>query len=152
MGIARRAALEPIVDDPDDYRPNSKWALVTDPGGSGGEVDDLALIVEEIAPGDSVPLHIHHDVSECVVVLRGRNEVRIGEQISVLEAGDTIFIPKGTPHSQRNVGTEPLTVHAIFPSTVVDMHLLERNAAPGTEGDAPRHTVYNMRTGDFWTR
>ena len=115
-------------------------------------MDDIALIIEEIAPGDAVPLHIHHDVNECVVVLRGRNEVRVEGQTSVLEAGDTIFVPKGTPHSQRNVGTGPLTVYAIFPSTVVDMELLERNAAPGTEEHAPKHTVYDMRTGDFWAR
>ena len=152
MGIVRRAPLEPIVDDPDDYRPNSRWRLVTDPQGSAGDVDDIALIVEEIAPGDAIPLHIHHDVNECVVVLRGRNEVRMDDQTTVLDAGDTLFVPKGTPHSQRNVGTEPLIVHAIFPSTVVDMELLERNAAPGTEEDAPKHTVYDMRTGEFWAR
>lgn len=152
MGIVRSGPLEPIVDDPDDFRPNSRWKLVTDPPGSTGEVEDIALIVEEIALGDAIPLHIHHDVNECVVVIRGRNQVRVADQTSVLEAGDTVFIPKGAPHSQRNVGSGPLTIHAIFPSTVVDMELLERNAAPGTEHDPPKHTVYDLRTGEFWPR
>ena len=139
-----------MVDDPDDYRPNSRWRLVTDPPEGPIEVDDLALIIEQIAPGDSIPLHTHHDVNECVVVIQGRNEIRLGDDTWVLEAGDTVFIPKGMPHAQRNLGHEPLLIHAVFPSMVVDMELLERNAAPGTEEGRPKHTVYDLRTGEFW--
>lgn len=152
MGVVRSMPLEPIIEDPDDYRPNSRWRLVTDPSDGPTEVGDIALVIEEIAPDDSIPLHIHHDVNECVVVLRGRNEVRLGDDTWILEAGDTVFIPKGMPHAQRNVGDEPLLIHAVFPSTVVDMELLERNPAPGTEKDPPKHTVYDMRTGEFWDR
>jgi quercetin dioxygenase-like cupin family protein len=126
--------------------------LITDPPDGPREVGDIALVIEEIAPGDSIPLHIHHDVNECVVVIQGRNEVQLGDDTLILEAGDTVFIPKEMPHAQRNVGDGPLLIHAVFPSTVVDMELLERNPAPGTEKEPPKHTVYDMRTGEFWDR
>ena len=46
--------------DPDDFRPDSRWALFVDPGGTSEKhVDDITLIVEEIAPGDRIPLHTH---------------------------------------------------------------------------------------------
>ena len=46
--------------DPDDFRPNSHWALLVDPGGNSDvRVDDITLIIEEIAPGDRIPLHTH---------------------------------------------------------------------------------------------
>ena len=51
--------------DPDDFRPNSKWALVYDPGeGAQDFVDNITVIFEEIAPGDRIPLHTHpiHEV------------------------------------------------------------------------------------------
>jgi mannose-6-phosphate isomerase-like protein (cupin superfamily) len=144
--------LDPMVGDPDDYRPNSSWKLITDDPSGAIEVDDIAIIVEQVAPGDSIPLHIHHEVNECVLVIQGRNEIRIADDVLLLEPGDAVFVPKGTPHAQRNVGDEPLMIHAIFPATVVDMELLERNPAPGTEGQSPKHTVYDLRTGDYQER
>ena len=137
MGVVPNGPLVPLVEDPDDYRPESRWRLITDPTEGAGEVTDIALIIEEVAPGDSIPLHRHHDVNECVMVLKGRNEFRLGAETFLLGPGDTCFVPKGVKHGQRNMGEEPLLIHALFPATVVDMELLERNAAPGTEGDAP---------------
>ena len=150
MGIVPDAPLQALADDPDDYRPASKWRLIADP--TEGGVGDIAIVVEQVAPGDAIPLHIHHDVNECVLVISGKNEFRLGDDRLELGPGDACFIPKGTAHAQRNVGDEVLVINAFFPSTIVDMELLERNPAPGTETDAPKHTVYDMRSGRFWER
>lgn len=34
-----------------------------------------------------------------------------------------------------------------FPTTVVEIAMLERNPAPGTEDELPRRTRYDFRTG-----
>ena len=60
MAIVRKFDYAPFDDsDPDDFRPDSRWAVLVDPGEDhGARVDDITLIVEEIAPGDRIPLHV----------------------------------------------------------------------------------------------
>jgi quercetin dioxygenase-like cupin family protein len=46
-----------------------------------------------------VPLHKHATHSETVVVLEGKGEMQLGDQIFAVRKGDIIFIPEGTPHA-----------------------------------------------------
>ena len=146
MGAVGPKELMPMVEDPDDYRPDSRWTLITDPSGS---VDDVTVLIEEVAPGDHIPLH-RHSVNEAVLIVDGEAEVTLGDETLHPTAGSTVFIPAGTVHSHRNIGSGTLRITAIFPAITVDMEMLARNPAPGTEGDEPKHTVYDMRTGEFW--
>ena len=124
--------------DPDDFRPSSRWALLVDTGGgSGVHVDDITLIVEEIAPGDRIPLHTH-PISEVIVIQAGSPEVTLGDDTQLVGPGTVVFIPAGTPHGTRNASTSPVRIHAMFPSERIGIQYLERNPAPGTESDAPQ--------------
>ena len=124
--------------DPDDFRPDSRWAVLVDPGGTSKKhVDDITLIVEQIAPGDRIPLHTH-PINEAIVVLEGDPEVTLGDEIRTLGPGGIVFIPAGTPHRTRNATASPVRVHAMFPSERIGIEYLERNPAPGTEGDLPQ--------------
>ena len=139
MAIVTSYALGPFdASDPDDYRPSSRWALLVDPGGqSEARVDDITLIVEEIAPGDRIPLHTH-PINEVIAILEGTPEVTLGEDTREVGPGTIVFIPAGTPHGTRNAGTSAIRLHAMFPSEQIGIRYLERNPAPGTEGDAPQ--------------
>lgn len=137
-----------MVGDPDDHRPNSFWRLVVDPGDDAGRVDGLALIDEEMAVGDRIPLHTH-PVDELVAILEGEGEYRLGSHNQRVTGGSVVFVPAGTPHSTANVGNRPLHLYGIFPTSIVEIAMLERNPAPGTEGEAPRRTRYDFRTGEF---
>jgi quercetin dioxygenase-like cupin family protein len=124
--------------DPDDFRPSSRWSVLVDPGGEEpARVDDITLIVEEIAPGDRIPLHTH-PINEVIVILEGNAEVTLGDDAHEVAPGTVVFVPAGSPHGTRNVGTEPLRLHAMFPSEQIGIQYLERNPAPGTEADAPQ--------------
>jgi mannose-6-phosphate isomerase-like protein (cupin superfamily) len=149
MAIAGPGELEPMISDPDDYRPRSKWRLVTDPGGASGAVEDLCMIVEEVGVGDRIPLH-RHRTDEMIVVLEGRAEVVLDEERLEVNAGSTLFVPKGAIHELQNVGDVPMKIHEIFPTLMIDMEMLGRNPAPGTEAKAPSHLMYDAVTGDFW--
>ena len=146
MGLVGPQQLQPMNEDPDDYRPNSLWSLTTDPSGA---VEDITILNEEIAPGDRIPLH-RHRVNEAVLIVSGEAEVTLGDEVLRPEPRSTVFIPAGTIHGHRNIGTETLRIIAIFPAVTVDMEMLERNPAPGTEGAEPQHTIYDMRSGEFW--
>ena len=124
--------------DPDDFRPNSKWALLVDPGRDPeAHVDDITLIIEEIAPGDRIPLHTH-PINEVIVIDEGAPEVTLGDETRDTGPGTVVFIPAGTPHGTRNASTRPVRLHAMFPSERIGIQYLERNPAPGTENDLPQ--------------
>src|SRR5215213_5788480 len=59
----------------------------------------------ELAPGVAFPKHSHPG-EEIVYVLEGSLEYVVeGEPPVTLQAGDVLFIPAGTIHSARNVGS-----------------------------------------------
>jgi len=56
-------------------------------------------------PGTFAPKHTHPG-EEIAHVLQGTLEYQLGDQPPVtLKAGDSLFIPAGTPHSARNIGS-----------------------------------------------
>src|SRR5688500_2425460 len=146
MGIVRRTSLEPMVGDPDDHRPNTTWRLAVDPG--TGRVANLSFLEEHCAAGDRIPLH-RHDVDEVVVVIAGQGSYSLDGEDHGVSSGDVIFIPAGTEHGTANLGDDVLHVHAVFPARSVLMEMLERNPAPGTDGDPPMTTRYDFATGEF---
>ncbi len=146
MSIVNHYDFEAMIGDPDDHRPESTWSLVVDPGGPSGQVDDLAVIAERIAPGDRIPLHIHR-VNE-VILARGPGQFTLGNHTAPVDDGSVVFIPAGTPHGLRNDGDGVLPMNAVFPTTQVWMQCLERNPAPGTEDNPPQPgATYDFRTG-----
>jgi quercetin dioxygenase-like cupin family protein len=123
--------------DPDDFRPSSRWALLTDPGSARGQVDNITIIFEEIGVGDCIPLH-RHPIHEVIVFDAGAARVTLGDETRDVGAGTVVFIPAGTPHGTRNAEGRPVRMHAMFPSEQIGIEYLERNPAPGTEDHAPQ--------------
>jgi quercetin dioxygenase-like cupin family protein len=143
MSLHRDLEFNTLDDgsDPDDWRPGSRLALVSDPDA------DMAVIAEQIGVGDAIPLH-RHRIDEVVFYLSGEVEVRLGDDARAVRAGDIVVIPTGVAHSQRNTGNSAAEIRAVFPSSRIDIEYLERNPAPGTEGDAPQPPiVIDARTG-----
>ena len=60
-----------------------------------------------------------------------------------------VFVPAGAVHGTTNVGETGVRLHAVFPSTIIEMEMLERNPAPGTEDRPPSHVEYDAHTGHF---
>ena len=144
MPIFDPPELTPIADagDPDDYRPRSRWALVAD------AAVEMAAIVEEIAPGEAIPLHTH-TIDEVVFVEAGSGTYRLGGETRRVGAGAIVLIPSGTPHALANDGGELLRMRAVFPSTAIDIRYLKRNPAPGTESEPPQPPVrYDALSGE----
>jgi len=134
--------------DPDDYRPHSRFALLADPARNddGAYVENLAVILERIAPGDRIPLH-RHPIDEAIVVESGEVEVRLGGESVVVTGRSVVFVPAGTEHGARNIGADDAVYTAFFPSPRIEIEYLERNPAPGTEGDDPQPPVlYDARS------
>ncbi|HEY3313970.1 MAG TPA: XRE family transcriptional regulator [Bacillota bacterium] len=49
---------------------------------------------------------LNHACDECIFVLSGRLEIRLGEQLYLVDEGDSIYIDARTPHQMRNIGED----------------------------------------------
>jgi len=56
-------------------------------------------------PGYVAPMHTHPG-EEIVYVIEGTLEYEIGGKKSRVKAGDVLFVPAGTPHTAKNVGSK----------------------------------------------
>jgi quercetin dioxygenase-like cupin family protein len=129
------------MDDPDDYRLGSEIALVADPVRPGGDfVEGMCVLFENCGPGERIPLHTH-PIEEVMIIEEGIAEVTLGDERRTVGAGATIFIPAGVAHGTRNTSDGVLRLHAIFPSSVIPIQYIERNPAPGTEGQPPQPLI-----------
>jgi len=68
---------------------------------------EVVQVRVDFAPGYAAPRHTHPG-EEIIYVLEGALEYDVeGEGSVTLKAGDVLFVPKGTFHAARNVGTGP---------------------------------------------
>ena len=91
------------------------------------------LIEQNNEPGIGIPPHVHENEDEVFQVLEGRVEMSVGDKMTLLNAGDIIFCPKGVPHSWKVVGEEKArAMLSIFPAGLEGMfeELAELPAGP----------------------
>ena len=80
---------------------------------------ELQILYETYAPGaDTGQSMLSHNAEEGGVILEGRLEVTVGEQVRVLSAGDAYLFNSRLPHRFRNSGSERcIVVSACTPPT-----------------------------------
>ncbi len=85
--------------------------------GSDLSGSQLQILYERYQPGaDTGRSMLSHDAEEGGVVLQGRLEVTVGEQVQTLSAGDAYRFSSNLPHRFRNTGNEDcLIVSACTP-------------------------------------
>lgn len=81
--------------------------------------------------------HIHTRHEETFVVLEGKYEVRLANDILVAEKGDIVFVPRETPHTYRCAGSQPSKLLCLIsPADGVKL-LAEPGTAPTEPGQVP---------------
>lgn len=79
--------------------------------GSNADNRLIQLLWERYEPGSSTgTAPLVHDGEECGFIIKGRVEIRVGDQVRVLGPGDAYYFKSTTPHRFRNVGDEPAEV------------------------------------------
>ena len=69
-------------------------------GGSIGVFEGIS------PPGDGPPRHIHYSSDELFYILEGEFLFLVGERQESVPAGAYVFVPRGTVHAFKAVGTE----------------------------------------------
>ncbi len=68
----------------------------------------IQFLKECYQPGAGTGKHaITHEGEECGIVLNGRLDVTVADQMTVLTAGDAYYFRSDQPHQFRNSGNEP---------------------------------------------
>ena len=62
---------------------------------------------QTIAPKSGPPAHIHRAEDEFFYVVSGEFKFKLGDRIVSVPARSIIFVPRGTAHTFKNIGTEP---------------------------------------------
>jgi mannose-6-phosphate isomerase-like protein (cupin superfamily) len=66
-----------------------------------------------LKPGDTNNMHVHKDVEQVYMVLRGGGMVQVGDERKEVNAGDVIFLPANTPHGIFNTGDKITILYLI---------------------------------------
>jgi mannose-6-phosphate isomerase-like protein (cupin superfamily) len=63
-----------------------------------------------LPPGKETLEHYHPQTEEIYTFISGSGQMRLGEEMAPVKAGDTVLIAPGTPHKLWNPGSEPLVL------------------------------------------
>lgn len=75
----------------------------------------LGLFENVIQPGGTAPiLHLHRQMEEMFYVLEGEVEIQVGNQIVQGQPGAFVLVPRNTPHTFANRGTQPAKLLIMF--------------------------------------
>ena len=75
---------------------------------SGAETGNQFALLENTSAGVSqTPVHIHADDDETLYMVEGEMEAVIAGQRHVIQAGETVFLPRGVPHQLMNASGRP---------------------------------------------
>jgi len=79
----------------------------------------LCIFEQWIAPGAGAPTHAH-PVEEVLTVREGEAEMWIGEERTIVTAGQSLIVPAGRLHGFRNTGATTLHIHAVLASPIFE--------------------------------
>ena len=137
-------AMKPI------FRPNGSAPAVYGPGdiynflATGEETNNAFFQFEAVVPtGGGPPPHIHSREDESFYVVSGSLEIVLGDSTYQAKAGDFVFIPRGTVHRFKNVGTGTAIQLVTFVPAGVEKYfrevfppVVDRKASPPPITDA----------------
>jgi uncharacterized RmlC-like cupin family protein len=97
--------------------------ITSNEGSAGTAASGSSLVVGDwTADGvnsEVAPLHVHHEDDEAWHVLSGALRFRFEDRVLVVEAGSTVLVPAGVPHTFGNAGPEQ-SRYLIILSTKLD--------------------------------
>ena len=121
---------------------------------NGGSLD-MVMGYESIAPGDGIAPHRHLLADEILFVHRGQGEVLLGDQVTRMQVGATIYISRNTWIALRATGSDSLGIAFIFSHPGMEQYLRaisvrEGESAPPLNADSLRAIRLRQASHTLW--
>jgi quercetin dioxygenase-like cupin family protein len=74
----------------------------------------FTLMLGVVPPGGGPPLHVHNVDDEFFIIVEGRYNFLIAGAWTEVGPGAVVYLPRGTPHTFKNMGDKPSRHWAIL--------------------------------------
>ncbi len=108
---------------------------------------NFTALVNQIAPDQGPPEHIHTQEDEMYHVLEGTVRFKADGRYFDAPAGAFMFIPRGTPHCFRNVGDGAARLLVMFAPAGMERFFEGLAALPPGEADADTYRAVARSAG-----
>lgn len=100
---ATKPVFRPTGTAPAVWGPGDLYSLLV----TGQETNNAFFQFEAVVPqGGGPPPHVHSREDESFYVVSGSLEILLGDKTYQAKRGDFVFIPRGTVHRFKNVGSD----------------------------------------------
>lgn len=107
--------------------------------------NDVAVVEHTLPPGKlAAPLHRHCNEDEISYILEGQMGVKEGEEVSVVEAGETVVKDRGVWHTFWNPGPGPLRFLEIIAPGDFAWYFAEADAILPDQGEPDAEAVEQL--------
>jgi len=108
----------------------------------------LAVVESHDATGGGPPPHIHHREDETFQILEGEYEFMVADKTVSAKNGDTLFAPRGIPHTYRCVSASGGKLSVVLTPSGFENFFAEIGAlSPREQQDIPRVIEIAKRYG-----
>jgi len=101
--MEKRTFFNPIINDTATFIKTSEE--------TNGE---CSLVAIDLYKSDGPPLHYHKTFSERFEVIQGTLYLQVGKEKHILKPGESILVPKGTPHRFYNINNDLVKFNITF--------------------------------------
>ncbi len=99
---------------------------------SGKDTGGQLAVFEYIGKEKIGPvLHVHHDQDEIFSIIEGEYLFQVGDEKITAKAGDTVFAPRGIPHTWVQLSQTGKQVYMVQPAGKLEEFFLELNELKG---------------------
>ena len=129
-----RPIFMPSGTSPAVWGPGDLYSMLA----TGKDTNNAFFQFEAIVPaGGGPPPHIHSREDESFYIVSGNLQILLGDKTVQAKRGDFVYIPKGTVHQFKNVGSDTAVQLVTFVPSGVELFFQEvfpevkdRNASP----------------------
>ena len=130
--------------------PGESFILKVDPKNGGSS--HLVFMTADIAPGGAIHAHRHPNADEILYLQTGTARVHLGDSVRDVHAGATVFIPANTWISVDNIGSDGVSMIAIFSAPGFEEFMREGSVREGEKNvpltDAENDQIEKMHSHD----
>jgi mannose-6-phosphate isomerase-like protein (cupin superfamily) len=97
----------------------------------------MSMLISEVAPGASIPVHLHRNEDELIFIHTGSGIITLGDQRIPSRAGAMLYAPKGVWHGVENTGQDTLTWCATYSPPGFEQYFVEVGVPAGSGAAGP---------------